>query len=41
MAEPPVTFAGVLRQLRTGAGLTQEVGERDRRLSHSLTSPPP
>ena len=24
MAEPPVTFAGLLRQLRTGAGLTQE-----------------
>jgi tetratricopeptide (TPR) repeat protein/transcriptional regulator with XRE-family HTH domain len=24
VAEPPVTFAGLLRQLRTGAGLTQE-----------------
>ena len=24
MAEPPVMFAGLLRQLRTGAGLTQE-----------------
>ena len=24
MAEPPVRFAGLLRQLRTGAGLTQE-----------------
>ena len=24
MGEPPVTFAGLLRQLRAGAGLTQE-----------------